>query len=62
MNGRPWTDQHTDLLLRLAGRVTDEVIAALTGHCRETVTRRRLALGLDACGRLPDGERRLEAA
>lgn len=52
MNGRPWTAEHTATLERMAGKYTDEEIAAVTGHRRETVTRRRLALGRDACRRI----------
>lgn len=52
MNGRPWTERHAEILRRMAGKYTDEEIAATTGHRRETVTRRRLALGLDPCRRV----------
>lgn len=52
MNGKPWTGADTDTLRRMnAVGYTDGEIAAITGHCRETVTRRRLMLGLDASHR-----------
>lgn len=48
MNGKAWLPEHTDTLRRMnAVGYTDEEVAAITGHCRETVTRHRLALGFD---------------
>jgi hypothetical protein len=52
LNGKIWKPEHTDTLRRMAGQYTDEEIASQTGHCRETVTRRRLALGLSPCHRV----------
>lgn len=47
MNGKRWTDENTSTLVRMvrAGYSHME-IAAHTGHCRETVTRRANWLGL----------------
>jgi hypothetical protein len=52
MNGKAWTAEHTNILFRMAGKYTDEEIATVTGHWRETVTRQRRAKGLPACHRI----------
>lgn len=52
-NGRPWLPQHTATLRRMnAVGYTDGEIAAVTGHRRETVTRRRIAMGLSESRRV----------
>jgi len=47
MNGKEWTPYDTATLHALHKTHADADIATKTGHCRETVCRRRLALGLD---------------
>ncbi len=46
MNGREWTQEHTDILWRLAGWRTHEQMAEATGHCVDTVQRRCAMLGI----------------
>jgi len=50
MNGKEWTPEHT-ATLELLNRIgcDDALIAAQTGHCRDTVRRHRTALGLPTC-------------
>jgi len=50
-NGKPWTDEHTATLRRMAGKYTDKEIAGQTGHRPITVFYRRKALGLPCCRR-----------
>ncbi len=47
MNGRPWTQEHTATLTKLAPYAYDHEIARVTGHCVDTVQRHRKMLGLD---------------
>lgn len=49
MNGKPWTNEHTRLMIRLneAG-CSDHVIAVATGHDVDTVGRHRRTLGRQA--------------
>jgi len=47
MNGRPWTQDDTAILVALHKSHADHEIAQKTGHCAATVQRRRAALGLD---------------
>jgi len=47
-NGRIWTQEHTDTMTRMAGHYTDAEIAGQTGHCIDTVRKRRVLLGLPA--------------
>lgn len=46
VNGKAWNSAHTALLKSLAGYAYDHEIAKLTGHCVDTVQRRRSMLGL----------------
>ncbi len=46
MNGKEWKPMHTAILQAMHATHHDHEIAAKTGHTRETVCRRRLALGL----------------
>lgn len=48
MNGKPWLPEHTAMLKRLVGFAYDHEIAKATGHCVDTVQRRRAALGFPA--------------
>lgn len=57
MNGKEWRPEHTELLKRYEGVFTDWQFAEATGHTRETITRRRTALGLSPARR-PDLTRR----
>lgn len=58
-NGRPWTSNDTATLRRMNGAgYSDGEIAEHTGHCRETITRRRLALGLDPTRRKDRAQKR----
>ena len=54
MNGRVWTAADTQTLERMAGRYTDEEIAARTGHAKVTVYYRRRLLDLPATMRRKD--------
>lgn len=46
-NGKPWTEEHTKLLVGLNEiGCSDHVIAGATGHDVDTVTRRRRDYGL----------------
>lgn len=42
----PWLQRHTATLMRMAPFAYDHEIAAITGHCVDTVQRRRSALGI----------------
>lgn len=46
MNGREWTPMNQALFDRLAGRVYDHELATQTGHCVDTIQRRRSAAGI----------------
>jgi hypothetical protein len=48
MNGKSWTQEHTEILERIAGRVPDADIARLTGHCERTIRDHRAALRIPA--------------
>lgn len=53
MRGKPWTDEHTDILRRMSALYhSDEEIAKVTGHCRWTVRRQRSSLGLQTCPKI----------
>ena len=58
MNGRLWTQEHTDTLARMAGHYTDEEIAGQIGHRPDLVRKRRVLLGLPACKRKDWTQRR----
>jgi hypothetical protein len=45
MRGKVWMPKHTDTLLALQ-HLPNAIIAAHTGHCVDTVQRKRSALGL----------------
>lgn len=45
-NGKPWERKHTSMLLSLYATHHDHEIAERTGHCADTVQRRRAMLGL----------------
>lgn len=48
-NGRTWTESHTQTLERLnAIGCPDDLVAYVTGHCRETVQRQRSARQIPA--------------
>ncbi len=47
-NGKPWSQEHTNMLLSLYGTHHDHEIAERTGHDTDTVQRRRSAMGLPA--------------
>lgn len=54
MNGKPWTDDHSDELQRICrkgqmpdgGPVTDNALARLLGFCRRSIIRHREGMGL----------------
>lgn len=45
MRGKVWMPKHTDTLLALQ-HLPNAIIAAHTGHCVDTIQRKRSALGL----------------
>lgn len=47
-NGRRWTAEHTAIIKEMYWYSYDHEMAAVTGHCVDTVQRRRSALGLTA--------------
>ena len=47
-NGRPWGAEDSATLMRLHATHHDHEIAERTGHCADTVQRRRSAMGLPA--------------
>jgi hypothetical protein len=46
--GKPWTEEDTATLERMAGRVPDAEIGRMTGHEAITIRKRRSDLGLSA--------------
>lgn len=53
MNGKRWTQEDTDTLIRMnAVGYTDAEVGRVTGHAPDTVLRRRQALGLPPCHRV----------
>jgi hypothetical protein len=48
MNGKKWTPEHTEIVKSMYWYSYDHEIARATGHCVDTVQRRRAALGLSA--------------
>ena len=58
MNGTPFTPSHADTLKRMAGKVPDAKIAALTGHSERTIRAQRNAMMLPAYQNRPKWTRR----
>ena len=48
MNGKKWNPEHTEIVKSMYWYSYDHEIARATGHCVDTVQRRRAALGLSA--------------
>jgi hypothetical protein len=48
VNGRRWTQRDTETVKQMYWYSYDHEIAQATGHCVDTVQRRRSALGLSA--------------
>lgn len=58
MNGTPFTPSHADTLRRMAGKVPDAMIAAITGHSERTIRDQRNAMMLPAYQNRPTWTRR----
>ncbi len=57
-NGQPFLASHADTLRRMAGKVPDARIAAITGHSERTIRDQRNAMMLPAYQRRANWTRR----